>query len=149
VNALLAIPFSLYTLLMHRRRGGFTRHQLVVIWGIPLRVVDRRAVQTTDGLPLRRAADQEQKPGSATTEPLRCLGLRGCSSYEPGAQWCYDAPAVATCETRNAAVHGAGARGCVASGVLSRSMGVVGERDQRCSGNTGERLGRTQSHTGP
>jgi hypothetical protein len=40
-----------------------------------------------------------------------------------GAQWCYDAPAVATCETRNAAVYGAGARGCVASGVLSRSMG--------------------------
>jgi hypothetical protein len=27
-------------------------------------------------LPLRRVADREQKPGSATTEPLRCLGLR-------------------------------------------------------------------------
>jgi hypothetical protein len=34
VNARLAVPFSLYTSLLHRRQGGFTRRQLVVICGV-------------------------------------------------------------------------------------------------------------------
>jgi hypothetical protein len=34
VNALLGVPFSLYISLLHRRQGGFTRRQLVVICGV-------------------------------------------------------------------------------------------------------------------
>jgi hypothetical protein len=33
VNALLGVPFSLFTSLLHRRQGGLTRCQLIVIWG--------------------------------------------------------------------------------------------------------------------
>ena len=34
VNALLAVPFSAYILLLNRRQGGFTRRQLAVICGV-------------------------------------------------------------------------------------------------------------------
>ena len=44
-------------------------------------VVDTGAVAA---LPLSRATDQEQKSDSATTEPLRCLDLRGCPSRDAG-----------------------------------------------------------------
>jgi hypothetical protein len=46
-----------------------------VSWGSP---VARR--DPSHRLPLPRIADPEQKPGSATTEPLRCLDLRVCRS---------------------------------------------------------------------
>ena len=38
------------------------------------------------GLPLGRVADWKQKPGSATAEPVRCLGLPGCSSEGIGSR---------------------------------------------------------------
>jgi sulfur relay (sulfurtransferase) complex TusBCD TusD component (DsrE family) len=50
-----------------------------VSWGSP---VARR--DPSHRLPLPRIADPEQKPGSATTEPLRCLDLRGCGSVFVG-----------------------------------------------------------------
>jgi hypothetical protein len=36
------------------------------------------------GLPLGMVADWKQKQGSATTEPMRWLGLRGCRSVRVG-----------------------------------------------------------------